>query len=282
MSNYEDKKQARIDRYRELADKKQAESNSLSKQSSKMIDAIPMGQPMMPDHYSYNRDKNYRDRAWNKMGKSVEAQKTADYYRSKAEAAENNTAISSDDPEAVSKLKDKLQKCEDWQDSMKKLNAYFRKNGTCVGFEGLSDETAKKYDEKVEQAYSWEKQPFASYSLTNNGAEIRRLKKRIELLEKNQDVGFSGWDFEGGKAVANTEENRLQLLFDDIPTPEQRQELKQSGFRWSNYNKAWQRQLNTNAFYAAKHIAFIQPTNGEDIIKLQRQHRTAKKETHER
>ena len=43
------------------------------------------------------------------------------YYRSKAEAAEKNAAISSDDPEAVKKLKDKLQKLEDFQNRMKRL-----------------------------------------------------------------------------------------------------------------------------------------------------------------
>ena len=49
-----------------------------------MMDAIPTGQPLLVDHHSYKTDRNYRDRAWNKMGKAVETDKKADYYRHKA------------------------------------------------------------------------------------------------------------------------------------------------------------------------------------------------------
>ena len=73
---------------------------------------------------------------------------------------------------------------------------------------------AARLDESVRQAYSWDKQPFPSYALTNNSAEIRRLKQRIEKLTVNQEVGFVGWTFDGGEVVANSEENRLQILFD--------------------------------------------------------------------
>ena len=76
-------------------------------ESSKMVEAIPMGQPLLVDHYSYKSDKNYRDRAGAKWRNPWRQVKKADYYRSKAEAAEKNTAISSDDPEAVTKLKEK-------------------------------------------------------------------------------------------------------------------------------------------------------------------------------
>ena len=115
MNSYEEKKQRRIDYYNEKAERFEQESTRLSQESSKMIGAIPIGQPLMPDHHSYRSDKNYRDRAWGKMGKSVEIGQKADYYRSKAEAAEKNTAISSDDPEAVTKLKSKLEKLQNFQ-----------------------------------------------------------------------------------------------------------------------------------------------------------------------
>lgn len=262
MNAYEEKKQRRIDYYNEKAEKFEQESSRLSQESSKMIDAIPMGQPLLVDHYSYKSDKNYRDRAWGKMEKSVEASKKADYYRSKAEAAEKNTAISSDDPEAVTKLKEKLEKLQNFQSHMKKVNAYYRKNGTMKGFEGISDEKAAEIDEAVKNSCSWITAPYAPYELSNNNAEINRLKKRIAALESRAEVGFVGWQFEGGEAVANREENRLQLLFDEKPNEEQRSKLKSWGFRWSPSNKAWQRQLNGNAIYAAGQIDFIKPLDG--------------------
>ena len=203
MNSYEEKKQRRIDYYNEKAEKFELQSSQLAHESSKMVEAIPLGQPLLVDHYSYKSDKNYRDRAWGKMEKSVEAGQKADYYRSKAEAAEKNTAISSDDPEAVTKLKEKLQQRQDLQSHMKKVNAYYRKNGTMKGFEGISDEKAAQIDESVKNDYSWITAPYAPYELSNNNAEINRLKKRIESLERREETGFVGWQFEGGEAVAN-------------------------------------------------------------------------------
>ena len=60
-----------------------------------------------------------------------------------------NNAISSDDPKAIEKLTDKLNKCETEQEFMKKVNSYYKKNGTCVGCEGVSDELAAKLDENI-------------------------------------------------------------------------------------------------------------------------------------
>ena len=56
---------------------------------------------------------------------------------------EVNTAISSDDPEAVAKLTEKLEGLKIAQEFMKAINAHYRKNGTCHGMEGLSEEQAE-------------------------------------------------------------------------------------------------------------------------------------------
>lgn len=180
-----------------------------------------------------------------------------------------NNIISSDDPQAIEKLTEKLQKCEKEQDFMKKANAYYKKNGTTKGCDGISDELTAKLDARVQESYSWAKQPFPSYRITNNGAEIRRIKKRIENIEANKGTEFVGWKFNGGEAVINEDKNRLQLLFDEKPSDEQRATLKVNGFRWAPSDKAWQRQLNQNAFYAANRIDFIKPENGEKPTDLQ-------------
>ena len=181
----------------------------------------------------------------------------------------DNRVISSDDPNAIQKLQDKLEMCEKSQKYMKEVNAYYRKNGTCEGFPGMEAARAARLDESVRQAYSWDKQPFPSYALTNNSAEIRRLKQRIEKLTVNQEVGFVGWTFDGGEVVANSEENRLQILFDEKPDEQKRSALKGNGFKWSPSQGAWQRQLNDNAIYAASRMEFLRPESGESPVKLQ-------------
>ena len=64
--------------------------------------------------------------------------------------------------------------------------------------------------------------------------------------------------FEGGTLVWNYGEDRLQILFDRIPEDNRRKKLKSSGFRWSPRNKAWQRQLTSNALSAAKRVLNLQ------------------------
>jgi len=185
----------------------------------------------------------------------------------------NNNAISSDDPEAITKLEAKLAELKASQDEMKKANTYYRKNKTMKGYPGLDDYNANALDEKINKSFSWEKQPYPGYSLQNNNANIRRITKRIDELKK-RDALFStdgddkstspdinGWEFGGGSVVMNAELNRIQIFFDTKPDEEIRGELKRRGFKWApSQNNAWQRQLNSNGLYAVKQIKFIQPT----------------------
>lgn len=273
MSDYEERKQARIDRYRERAEQARQESRELSRESISMLEHIPPGQPILVGHHSERGHRKLLERSDRKMEQSIAASEKAAYYEHKAEAAERNTAIFSDDPEALTKLNKKLKSLQVAQTRMKQINAYYRKHGTCQGFHGLSDEQAEKLDDRVRNGYSWEKAPYPAYALSNNNQEIRRLKERIKQLTQAREVGYQGWEFEGGKVVANAENNRLQIFFDEIPSPELRQELKSRGFRWARSEGAWQRQLTDNAIYSASRIQAIQPSDGSDPLKLQPKHK---------
>lgn len=183
--------------------------------------------------------------------------------------AYRDNVIRSDDPQAVEKLQTKLAELEKSQEFMKKVNAYYRKNGTCKGCEGVSDETAQKLDDKVANGYSWETSPFPKYRIAGNNQEMHRIKARIEELTQNKELGFVGWKFKGGEAVVNESNNRLQLIFDEKPDADQRANLKAHGFRWAPSEGAWQRQLNSNAIYAASRIDFVQPEDGKSPRELQ-------------
>ena len=263
MNDYEERKQARIDRLQEKADRARAESQSLFKQSTDMASAIPFGQPVHGP-----ADRRYREKIGRKMDQSIAASEKAEYYERGARAAENNTAISSDDPEALAKLKEKLEDLQISQTRMKQINAYYKKNGTCRGFHGLSDELADKLVADI-QYHPWDKRPFSSYALANNNQNINAVKKRIAQLTAVKELGYQGWEFDGGKVVANADMNRLQIFFDAIPDEEVRKELKGWGFKWARNVGAWQRQLTDNAIYAARRIQAIQPSDGSDPIKIQ-------------
>ena len=185
--------------------------------------------------------------------------------------------ISADDPQAVQKLEKKLESLEKSQETMKAVNAYYRKHKTLDGCPHLSSEQLEKL--KADMASSWHlgDKPFATWALSNNSAEIRRVKDRIKSLSQQKEIGFVGWEFDGGKVEANTEANRLQIFFEDKPDEATREALKNNGFRWSPKVGAWQRQLTSNAYYAADYVKAIAPLTGEKPTELQRAHIRAQK-----
>ena len=185
--------------------------------------------------------------------------------------------ISADDPQAVQKLEKKLESLEKSQETMKAVNAYYRKHKTLDGCPHLSPEQLEKL--KADMASSWHlgDKPFATWALSNNSAEIQRVKDRIKSLSQQKEIGFVGWEFDGGKVEANTEANRLQIFFEDKPDEATREALKSNGFRWSPKAGAWQRQLTSNAYYAADYVKAIAPLTGEKPTELQRAHIRAQK-----
>jgi len=65
----------------------EARSTAAYERVRQMAEAIPFGQPMMPDHYSYGRDRRYRDRIHSLQGKSIEEGRRAEQLAHRAENA---------------------------------------------------------------------------------------------------------------------------------------------------------------------------------------------------
>ncbi len=209
------------------------------------------------------RDTNYRE--WQ------EIQGLLDKIRSTGMGG-----ISADDPQAVQKLEKKLAGLEKSQETMKAVNAYYRKHKTLDGCPHISPEQGRKLIAGM--AY-YDRAPYPAWALSNNNAEIRRVKERIKSLTQQKETGFIGWEFDGGSVEANTQDNRLQIFFDEKPDAAVREELKSNGFRWSPKAEAWQRQLNSNAYFAANYVKSIQPLSGEKPTDLQRAHIRAQQST---
>ena len=185
--------------------------------------------------------------------------------------------ISADDPQAVQKLEAKLEKLQAAQDTMKAVNAYYRKHKTLDGCPNLSAERIEAMKGEMSSQWHIEDKPYPSWALSNNNAEIRRIKGRIADLTKKQETAYAGWEFDGGMVEANKEDNRLQIYFEEKPDEKTREALKENGFRWSPKAGAWQRQLNDNAIYAADRIKCIQPLSGKSPTEIQKEARTAAK-----
>lgn len=248
---YHDKIDALLDTYaRKLADNLNKQNSIQTRCPSVMISGgsnFPVAKK--------EKQNAAMDRA---MEEYLEIQNILDKIRSVGKGG-----ISADDPQAIEKLRAKLTKLEETQNTMKAVNAYYRKHKTLEGCPDISEAMRKELETVMRSAWRTDAKPFPSYALSNNNATIRSTRARIEELEKRQtQEAPQGWEFEGGEVVINTELNRLQIILDERPDFGLKQQLKSYGFRWAPSQSAWQRQLTDNAISAAKKI-FGEAENGQ-------------------
>ncbi len=174
-------------------------------------------------------------------------------------ACDDAGGISADDPEAVQKLKAKLEGLERDQESMKAVNAYYRKHKTLEGCPGLDPVQIEKLKASMDRDWRKDPKPYPGFYLTNNNAMIRQTKKRIEELSQKAETEYEGWTFDGGEVKMDRQSNRLQVFFVEKPDRDTCSAMRHGGFRWAPSVGAWQRQLNDNAIRAANRLECLQP-----------------------
>lgn len=268
MNSYEAKQARRKQRLLDAAEKQDANADAAYKASDMSEDAtgIPFGQPILVGHHSERRHRKAIEHAHRAMERCVSHSKRAEDLRTKA-AAVGQGGISSDDPDAIDKLKVRVADLELSQENMKAANKVIRKyrrlgvNQDSTGpdtdaYLAAMADIATHFDEVVARRLidpDQHTQPgFPSYSLQNNNAKIKRLKDRITELEKAAEQETKRHVFAGlCEVVENVEENRLQFLFDGKPDAATRQILKDHAFRWAPSQDAWQRQLTNAARHSA-------------------------------
>jgi len=251
MNNYEAKQEARRERYEARAAQARKESEETFDRAKSMADAIPFGQPILVGHHSEKRDRNYRARITNTFEKSFALSDKAKHYEQKA-ASIGKGGISSDDPDAIEKLEEKLAKLEQKQAHMKAVNAAHKKylkEPASLDKCDFSESTKQLIRDYIPQ-YSWEPHPFPPYALQNNNANIRRIKQRIEDLKKAQEIEPKEHKFDDFEVIED--DNRIQFIFPGKPAVEVRAILKRHAFKWSPSRGAWVRFLNGSGRFAAQ------------------------------
>lgn len=206
------------------------------------------------------RKKEKQIAAWDK---NMENWRKADHYLDMLKRA-HTLAVKSDDPEVLNFLRAKLAGLEEAHALMVSANAYYRKNKTLEGFEGIPADTmawitrpgvylpgGRNGDGSPLAFYG---KPFPTYELTNSNANIKRVKQRIETLEAVKASKSIEEEHDGYTYREDAEAMRVQLRFDGKPDDETRALLKRNGFRWAPSQGVWQRQLNDNGKYAAHRV----------------------------
>lgn len=255
-SDYHERQKAKRLRLEERAARADQEGQAAYKRADRIAKSIPIGQPILVGHHSERGHRADLKRIDNGMRRSIERRNAAAELRRRAGAV-GTAGISSDDPEAVQKLRAKLDALEARHAWMKCVNAVWRAagkpepNGPKELWDQVRDESALDDETlaglRLEMARRWAWQPgapFPAYALSNQNAEMRRVKLRIQTLEKDAKRPAAVLDHDICRVVENVEENRIQLLFDAKPPEKTRDLLKTYGFRWSPLAGAWQRHLN--------------------------------------
>ena len=125
-SDYASRRAERIGRLAIHAERKRLEGERRLGAVQKLADQIPLGQPILVGHHSERHARRDARRIQDGMRRGVEALGEAEELERRATAAEANQAISSDDPEAVQRLEEKLRTVEARRDRWKAINQALR------------------------------------------------------------------------------------------------------------------------------------------------------------
>jgi len=267
----------RADAREARASKTSAEAEAKTEAGWKMLEVIPMGQPV---HGS--ADRRYRDKASAKIDGGYAMMKKAEYQERKAEASreyaekvQSGAIARSDDPEAIAKLEKRIAELTEQHElskqAVKKHNAEFDRAVKAGEFEirvldpwgqPLKDDASDYAKKHAYKAYYKDgKRVYKATVEQSTTAEIRRLKKRIEEIRKTSEIckASDGWTFDGGHIELNTEAGRIQAYFDEIPDNDTRMTLKRDGWHWSKNAGAWQKMLNEWNIRRAKALDIFKP-----------------------
>lgn len=223
----------------------------LDERSRAQVEGIPLGQPILVGHHSERRHRRALEKSRALGLRAYELGKAAQAAESAAQRA--GSVITADDPEALEALRAKLDRLESGRELWKGISKALRSKEPEAALRalGLRENTI---------AACLEEGRVPSYVLQNLGANIRRVRARIEEIEARstakarEPVVGDGWRLE-----EDLDDCRARIYFDGKPSAELRAKLKAEGWRWSPSAGAWQRQATNAAWCSALRILGLEP-----------------------
>lgn len=182
---YRDRREARAERLREWADKRDAKAAAGFARAEQISSGIPMGQPILVGHHSEGRARRDQAKIVAGMAAGIESSRKAESFRSRADSIEAAAehAIYSDDRDALERLKERIAGLEAERDRIKAYNASCRK--------GSPDRSVLDDKQRADLASVERYSPYQirdngaapAYWLSNLSGNLNRQKKRLPELE---------------------------------------------------------------------------------------------------
>lgn len=259
MSNeYKQRQEARRERLLERSEEARNKAKSVFQQVNDLGRYCPPGQPILVGHHSERRHRSHLA-SMDRMDRKGFAEIEKSQELEKKAAAVGTGGIASDDPEAIDKLREQLSSLQAQQALMKAANAALRKSKTpeakiqSLLNLGIPEAEAQQL---IVPRFGTDG-GFPSYKLTNNNANIRRIKLRVEELEKMRAEPFENFECDDYTYCECDEEGRVLFTFPSKPSSDVRGILIANGFKWSPSREAWTRVLSSDAKSAGKYVRSV-------------------------
>lgn len=179
----------------------------------------------------------------------------------KNDQANGTGPIMRGDADAPARLRAKIEHLEALHAARVSYNRAARKNAAQEWLEknapALSEAVREDFQKELASYLNYSMgvsiygKVFPPYCLSNESAEIKRLKGRLVEIERTRETyadGQKDTETDGGVRIERDgQANRLRLFFPDKPEADQRARLKAAGFRWAPSIGAWQAYLNRRA-----------------------------------
>jgi hypothetical protein len=205
----------------------------------KLVENIPLGQPILVGHHSEKAARNLYKRVEQKSMGACESLNMAEHHESKAEGIRRalDKNIFSDDENALDRLQERIAELEKKQAAMvavnkicrnKKIDQAEKEKQIRESVHGIDERTMHEIFNPV---FTHLPPGFPSFSLSNNNANINRLKKRlvdVQCRQKRAEIAEKN----GGVAITGNE-TYICVTFSEKPEYDIIRALKEAGFYWS-------------------------------------------------
>lgn len=119
--DYEERIQEKKMKYEKLIEKSKARAIEYSNSNINRLKVLPLGQPILVGHHSEKKHRKLIQKAHNDINKAIKEEDKSIYYEEKIKLIEENKAIYNDDPNAIMKLKEKLEQLENERKQIKSV-----------------------------------------------------------------------------------------------------------------------------------------------------------------
>ena len=177
--------------------------------------------------------------------------------------------IMSGDANAVSRLTEKIAEAEALQVHMRAVNSAIRchakagKDAQVAAILEVAPDLGAARAALMLQPDCLGRIGYADFELSNNNANIRRMKARLELLSRHKASAPLSIRGDGVLCEDCPADNRVRLFFTGIPAVDVRTRLKARGFRWTPSLRCWQAYRNARSLENGKQFVAPKPEAAE-------------------